>query len=244
MAQQFLVFDIETTSQDWEDFSESQQEYLMRGLETEEEQEKRKWEMALTPFTGRVVCIGLMLVNKNDANDYEIINRATFSTRLDFEGDEREEIDLATGDKCYVNSEKNTLDDFWKILNKYPSAQLVTFNGRNFDCPFLMLRSAVFNIRPSRNLMAGTKFNYPLHIDLADELTFYAGFGFGATKRFNFDFYARSFGITSPKSEGVDGSMVNELYKENKIEEIAEYCLRDVSATWELFKIWNNYLRF
>ncbi len=244
MAQQFLVFDIETTSNDWESFSESQQEYLLRGLETDEQIEKRKWELALTPFTGSVVCIGLMLMHKNDSNEWEMINKAAFSTKIDFEGDEREEIELSNGDKCYVNSEMKIIDDFWKILNKYPTSQLVTFNGRNFDCPFLMLRSAVYGIRPSRNLMAGTKFNYPLHIDLADELTFYAGFGFGATKRFNFDFYARSFGITSPKSEGVDGSMVNELYKENKVAEIAEYCLRDVSATWDLFKIWNNFLRF
>lgn len=244
MAQQFLVFDIETTANHWDSFSESQQEYLLRGLNTEEEIDKRKWELALTPFTGSVVCIGMMLIHKNEQNEWEVINRAAFSTKQNYEGEERLESTLPNGDKLYIGTEEKIIEDFWKILNKYPTSQLVSFNGRNFDCPFLMLRSAVFKIRPSRNIMSGTKFNYHSHIDLADELTFFAGFGFGATKRFNFDFYARAFGITSPKSEGVDGSMVSELYYDDKVEVIAEYCLRDVTATWELFKIWNNYLRF
>jgi predicted PolB exonuclease-like 3'-5' exonuclease len=83
-----------------------------------------------------------------------------------------------------------------------------------------------------------------MHIDLIDELTFYNPTYYGATKRFNFDFYARAFGLDSPKSEGIDGSKVKEYYNEGKVLEIAEYCLRDVSTTWELFLIWNKYLRF
>jgi DNA polymerase elongation subunit (family B) len=244
MAQQYLVFDIETTSLPWEEFSESQQEYIFRGLESEEEKDKRKWEMALTPFTGSIVCIGLMLVQQKSEGGWEVISKAALSTKKGYTSEERKEQELSTGDKLFLATEERIIDDFWKILTKYPAATLVSFNGRNFDCPFMMLRSAVYKIRPSRNIMSGTKFNYPLHIDLADELTFYAGFGWGATKRFNFDFYARALGITSPKSEGVDGSKVNELYLNGQIEEIAEYCLRDVSATWELFLTWNNYLRF
>lgn len=244
MAQQYLCFDIETTALDWERFSESQQEYLLRGLTTDEEIEKRKWELALTPMTASVVCIGLMLMQKSEDGSWEVISKAALSTKLGYTSEERREIELSTGDRLFLATEEKIIEDFWKILSKYPASVLVSFNGRNFDCPFLMLRSAIHNIRPTRNLMAGTKFNYPSHIDLADEFTFYAGFGFGATKRFNFDFYARSFGITSPKSEGVDGSKVNQLYLDGHIEEIAEYCLRDVTATWDLFLKWNNYLRF
>ena len=92
--------------------------------------------------------------------------------------------------------------------------------------------------------MSGTKFTYPLHTDLIDELTFYNPGAYGATRRFNFDFYTRAFGIKSPKSEGVDGSKVAEYFKAGRIEEIAEYCLRDVKATWELYEIWTKYLNF
>ncbi len=107
-----------------------------------------------------------------------------------------------------------------------------------------MHRSAIYHLRPTRNLMEGTKFNYSKHIDLLDELTFYSPSSSGPTRRFNFDFYARAFGIVSPKAEGVDGSKVSDYFAQGKIIEIAEYCLRDVVATIELFEFWNKYLNF
>jgi hypothetical protein len=130
------------------------------------------------------------------------------------------------------------------ILVKYKNVHLISFNGRSFDAPFMMLRSAVHHLRPSRNIMSGTKFNYTLHTDLIDELTFYMPSPYAATRRFNFDYYARVFGIHSPKSEGVDGSMVGEMYHNGQIKEIAEYCMRDINATWELFLHWHKYLKF
>ena len=62
-------------------------------------------------------------------------------------------------------------------------------------------------------------------------------------RRFNFAFYAKAFGIVSPKEAGVDGSMVGDLFTEGRIDDIAEYCLRDVKATWELFLKWDTLLR-
>ncbi|MFW6232765.1 MAG: ribonuclease H-like domain-containing protein [Bacteroidota bacterium] len=183
-------------------------------------------------------------MEKKDESEWEMINRAAFSTKPGYEEDDVTKIELSTGDTCFISDEKRLLEDFWKILLKYRNAQLVSFNGRNFDAPFLMLRSALYKIRPARNLMNGTKFNYTGHIDLIDELTFYMPGSYGATRRFNFDFYTRAFGITSPKSEGVDGSMVGALYKEGKVDVIAEYCLRDISATWDLFLHWYQYLKF
>jgi len=47
---QFLTFDIETVPLPWESFSESQQEYLIRGAKTEEEIQKKKDEMGLSPM--------------------------------------------------------------------------------------------------------------------------------------------------------------------------------------------------
>lgn len=244
MSQQYLVFDIETTPVNWETLSESQQEYLLRNADTDEEKQQRKFEMALTPLTASVVCIGLQLMEQQPDGSWKEMKRAAFSTKPDYDSDELIEVTLESGFPCYIISEEKVLIDFWAILNKYKGASLISFNGRNFDAPFLMLRSAILGIRPSRNIMSGTKFNYSMHVDLADELTFFSPTRFGATKRFNFDFYSRSFGITSPKAEGVDGSMVGELYNNGEIEQIAEYCLRDVSATWELFLKWDKYLRF
>lgn len=243
MAKSYIVFDIETVALDWESFSESQQEYLIRYAKTEEELQKKKSEMALYPLTSQVVCIGLQFV-KIDDNDNENIKKYAYVKDDTLEISTKQESNLSDGVEWEKASEKIILTKFWDLIEKHLNAKVVTFNGRNFDVPFLMLRSALLGVRPTKNLMAGTKYNYSGfgHIDLLDELTFYNPSNYGATKRFNFDFYTRAFGIPSPKSEGIDGSKVAEFYKEGKHREIAEYCLRDVSATWELFKIWKKYL--
>ena len=242
--QQYLVFDIETAPVEFDELSESQQEYIIRGAKTEEEIQHKKFEMGLSPMTAQVVCIGTQMMQSTDDGNWEQIGRAALSVDNTFEYGQKEQIILDSGDICYLTNEAKMLDDFWAILRKYDHATLVSFNGRSFDAPFLMLRSTIHRIKPSRNLMSGTKFNYPLHTDLIDELTFYNPSPYSASKRFNFDFYTRTFGIKSPKSEGVDGSMVGEFFKSGRIREISEYCMRDINATWELFLVWYNYLKF
>lgn len=242
--EQYLIFDIETAPIDFEKLDESQQEYLLRKCETDEEKEKVKFEMALSPMTSRVVCIGLQLMEKVGEDEWETKNKAAFAVDLSIEDDSMRTEELESGDPCHISSERKMLENFWNILIKYSNASLVSFNGRNFDAPYLMLRSALYRIKPSRNIMSGTKFNYKMHYDLIDELSFFSTSYYGATRRYNFDFYARAFGIKSPKSEGVDGSMVGEMFNNGQINEIAEYCLRDVTATWELFLIWYKYLKF
>ncbi len=242
--EQFIVFDIETAPLKWDSLSESQQEYITRYAKDEEEIEKKKFEMGLSPLTAKVVCIGLQIMTKNSEGELEITKRGALSASEEFDDEQEERITLEGDDPCTITSEKKLIQNFWSFLTKFKSASLISFNGRNFDAPFLMLRSAINKIKPSRNIMAGTKFNYPLHIDLIDELTFYNPSPYAATKRFNFDFYTRAFGIKSPKSEGVDGSMVGEMYYNGQYKEIAEYCMRDINATWELYLTWREYLKF
>lgn len=242
--EQYLVFDIETAPLAWDTLDEAQHEYLLRRCETDEEIEKKKFEMALSPMTAHVACIGLQLMQAEPDGTWTMVNRKAFSSEIGLDEADEQLIPLVNDDECIVSGERELLQKFWAILKKYDQCQLISFNGRNFDAPFLMLRSAMFDVRPSRNIMSGTKFNYSRHIDLIDELTFFQASQYGATKRFNFDFYTRAFGIKSPKSEGVDGSMVGEMYHAKKTKEIAEYCLRDINATWELFLKWYHLLKF
>ena len=240
----FLIFDIETGPIDWDNFSDSQKEYWLRGTTNEQEVESRMFMRSLTPLTGRILCIGLMVVEKDEMG-WNVIKKGVLSLNpQDTETTEITTENLANDVKMQLSNEKKIIEDFWKILQYYKQPTIITFNGRTFDVPFVMLRSAIHRIRPPFNLMAGTKFNYPNHIDLIDEFTYYAGSQWGATKKFNFDFYAHSFGIVSPKAQGVDGSKVHNMFAENKITEISEYCLRDVDATYELFLFWNDYLNF
>jgi hypothetical protein len=58
----------------------------------------------------------------------------------------------------------------------------------------------------------------------------------GASRdRYSLDFWCRRFDIESPKGS-IDGSQVARAYRDGRIEDIGEYCLRDVRATCELFR--------
>ena len=64
----------------------------------------------------------------------------------------------------------------------------------------------------------------------------------GAARRFTLDFYCQMFGIESPKAHGVTGKDVAQLMEEERYEEIAEYCIRDVLATMKLYDMWKERL--
>jgi len=228
-----LVFDIETSAVPLDSFDESSQEYLMRpanNLPTSEEQEAKREEltrmMNLWPFTAQVVCIAMI--------NAETLRGQVIFIADDFESNTR----TAAGvDFVPVMDEVELLNQFWSVARHYD--KVVTFNGRQFDIPFLYLRSAQLDVPITKKNWLGYRFATEPHCDLAEQLTFYNVSGrSGAARRFNLDFYCRVFGIDSPKSHGVTGMDMNQLMEEERYEEIAEYCLRDVFATVKLFDIW------
>jgi predicted PolB exonuclease-like 3'-5' exonuclease len=245
---QTLIFDIETVPLDFESsFDEAQKEYLLRGSTSDEEREQKKGYGALNPLTGKVVCIGTLVHETQKGSALYLANE---------ESEDVIEHDGMTLRYKGFTDEAALLQHFWSGMDgKYKS--VVTFNGRNFDCPFLMLRSAALGIRPSINMMAGTRWEFKVggsstdrysgaeHIDLLDKLTFNAGFDkIGATRKFNLDFYTKVFGIASPKSKTIAGDKVPIFFAEGRSREIAEYCMRDVRATSELYEKWMELLKF
>lgn len=237
-----LVFDIETVGLPFASFDDAQQEYLLRYASSQEEKDKKIAEMALSPITGQIVTIGMMMIKPADGGMQPREVAYTVDPAM-ADTDAPRESTLPSGATAYASSEHTMLENFWKLLSSHAGIHLVSFNGRGFDAPWLMLRSAVLGIRPTRNLMDGTKFSYANHTDLLDKLTFYNRSTSGATRAFNFDFFAKAFGITSPKAEGVDGSKVSDLFANGNYDDIAEYCLRDVRATWELYCKWESLLK-
>ncbi len=232
-----LVFDIETSALPLESFDDSSQEYLMRPasrLPTEQEQEAKREElvrmMNLWPFTARVVCVAM-------------INAETLRGQVIFIADDFESNSRNVGGVEFVPvmDEEELIAQFWEVAKHYD--KVVTFNGRQFDIPFLYLRSAQLDVPISKKNWLGYRFATEPHCDLAEQLTFYNVSGRdGAARRFNLDFYCRVFGIESPKSHGVTGMDVNQLMKEENYEAIAEYCVRDVFATVKLYDIWKERL--
>ncbi len=226
-----IVFDIETSGCKLADLAESQQEYLLREAlkETDENIRQQKSDdaerfLSLYPYTAKVVAIGM----------FDVQNEKSF---VYYENETEAEWQSEDGKIVYKGfHEKVMLERFWGVLEK--TDQVITFNGRNFDIPFLMMRSAMLNVKPPKNFM-GYRYDTKLHVDLLEQFTFYS-----ATRKFNLDFYCHAFGIKSPKSHEVSGMEVQNLYQAGRIKDIAVYCGKDILATYKLFKIWEEYLKF
>lgn len=218
-----VIIDIETIGIDFENLDDRSKEYLLKYAKDEEEKKKIKEGLALNPMTGEIVAIGMF-------------NPDTKKGLMYYQGLESD-LDFIEGNISFkVKTEREMLKSFWEDIRRYK--QIVTFNGRSFDAPFLHLRSAILRVKPSRNLIP-YRYDYKIHCDLLEQLSYY-----GASRRFNLDFYAKRFGIKSPKDEGIDGTMISKLFKEGRHKEIALYCSRDIQATAELFLYWDEYLKF
>jgi predicted PolB exonuclease-like 3'-5' exonuclease len=232
-----LVFDIETSALPLDRFDEVQQEYLFREcskIADEAARTARRGEIAqqcsLWPFTSQVVCIAML---NADTSKGQVLFTA--------EDHEEEATEEAPVEFIACMDEAELLAAFWDVAKRYET--IVTFNGRGFDVPFIYLRSALLNVPITRKDWLGYRYQTDPHCDLAEQLTFYGVSGReGAARRFNLDFYCKAFGIESPKSHGVTGMDVGTLLAAGKFREIAEYCLRDVKATVELYQIWKERL--
>lgn len=235
MAQ--LVFDIETSALPLENFDEVQQEYLFREAEKLTDESARTTrrdeilrQFNLWPFTAQVVCIAML-------------NAESLRGQVLFTADDFEENAAEGGPVEFVPcmDEVELLTAFWDVAKHYD--EIITFNGRGFDVPFLYLRSALLNVAITKKNWLGYRFATEPHCDLAEQFTFYGVSGReGAARRFNLDFYCKAFGIDSPKSQGVTGLDINSLLAEGRYRDIAEYCLRDVRATVELYRLWRDRL--
>ncbi|KKP70255.1 hypothetical protein A2X44_00925 [candidate division CPR3 bacterium GWF2_35_18] len=219
-----VVFDIETVGENFEtDFNEEEQDYLLKYAKSEEEKEEHKLKTALSPLTGKVVSIGYLTLKENKG----LVQ--TVSDKIQSYENENTKFE-------FVKTEQELLNKFWEVVSK--TSQVITFNGRGFDIPFILLRSAINKIKPSKNLMGNRYKNFP-HCDLLDQMSLYGALFYPKTLHF----YTRAFGIKSPK-DGMKGVQVTEYYNAGKHQEIAEYCMKDVVATGELYSYFEKYLKF
>lgn len=218
-----LVFDIETIPIDFDSLDQPSKDYLMKFAENKEDEEKVKQQMALWALTNTIVAIGVLSVETEKGAVY-FQDGGTKIETYDKNG-----ITYRAGD------EKDILNRFWTVMKS--TGKFVTFNGRGFDCPVLMLRSAMLKVKPSKNLMP-YRYSTDQHIDLLEQLTFY-----GASRKFNLDIFCKAFGIESPKTD-VCGHDVKPFFESGKYKEIAEYCAGDLFATRELYLRWKEYIQF
>lgn len=218
-----VVFDIETIGVSTDTFDDKQTEWWFKFAEDEEEQQRLKESTAFYALTGQVVSVAFY---NPDSDKGRVITI----------GEHEEDYSTEQAEYAFVSDEKTLLTEFWQTINHYQT--FVTFNGRVFDCPFMMLRSAINRIKPSRNLCP-YRYSADQHCDLADQLRFYSA----VPKAFPLHFYCKSFGIPSPK-EGMHGKEVGAYFAEGRSKEIAEYCFGDTVSTGRLYEYWRDYLKF
>lgn len=137
---------------------------------------------------------------------------------------------------CNPENEKKTLQDFWYVAGQCD--QFIGHNIMEFDLRFLLQRSIILGVKPT-----WTRFQEPgkkpwdmvKYLDFAryknlpifDTMQEWSNWG---SQKLGLEHIALALGIPTPK-EGIDGSEVYNFYKAGKVDDICEYCKRDVDVT-------------
>lgn len=131
------------------------------------------------------------------------------------------------------SDEEALIHTFWQRLERFLSRGgiLVTFNGRNFDLPVLELQALKYGCQAFHYFSGKSRARYSEegHYDLYDFLTNYG------VHRLRGGFHAVAQLIGLPGKTAIDGSKVQQLWEEGRLQEIARYCRHDVIQTYFLF---------
>ena len=147
---------------------------------------------------------------------------------------ETESGDLVLKTKTYAgDNEKDLLADFKSMIEKMDAAvlKLCSHNGKEFDFPYICRRMLVNGISlPAALNIMGKK---PWDIQHLDTMEMWK---FGDYKHYtSLELLAAIFNIPTSKN-GLDGSQVNVTYhRDNDLQRIKEYCVRDVVVLAKLF---------
>lgn len=109
----------------------------------------------------------------------------------------------------------------------------ITVIGHNvlaFDLRFMFQRYAVNGIRPHAIIRNAVKAK-PWENTVFDTMTRWAGTG----NRISLDKLCKSLSVKTPKGE-ITGANVYDFVKAGKIDEVANYCMRDIEATRTVYK--------
>lgn len=212
-----MVFDIETIGKKFEELDEVEQDYLLNNLEKNtEDKEEAKKRTGLYSIFGKVCAIGAF----NPGSEKGIV-------LLIGEKELKPEKENYTY-KIFEN-EKEMLTEFWKVAKEYEL--FVTYNGDNFDFPYLIIRSGINRVKVPFEVK---RWGSDKFIDLFNRIKQNHGF--------KLEMICKAFGISNPKEEGVHGGDVNELFYNKDFQKIADYVARDAYSTSQLYIVWKDYM--
>ena len=123
--------------------------------------------------------------------------------------------------------EKKLLDAFWMYVVNVE--KFITFNGLEFDIPYLYKRSLLQRSQPSVWISL-KKYYVENHIDVRAILGNWSTSASG-----NLDLYCKIMLGKSCKNN-MDGSEVQKYWNEKRYEEIYKYCDNDCIYLWEIYQ--------
>lgn len=137
-----------------------------------------------------------------------------------------------------ASNEAELISKFIAFINAQ-NPRLVSFNGRGFDMPMLMIRAMKYNLSCPAYFETNdngkdkwtnyrSRYDGIFHLDLCDHLG-----DFGAARGLNLDATCKSLNI--PGKYDTHGDDVYRLFLDGELEQIQEYCESDTLNTYWLF---------
>lgn len=170
--------------------------------------------LALSPWTGRVVCVAIL-----DTEEPDRVARTVWSSADARDGQ------CGGWQVISLCTEANVLREAWGTLR---GKQVCTWNGIGFDIPFLVGRSLVNGVHVDRSLLDAKPWE-PRHLDLMAKLG----------RASSLDVCAQAMGLPSPKQD-LSGPEVGAAWARGEFMRVAEYCARDVDTLHEIYKRWRE----
>jgi len=129
-------------------------------------------------------------------------------------------VQLLKGDEAEI------LKNFWHLA--VDCNLFVGHNILDFDLRFIHQRSIIHQIKPSRDIPFTRFRSAPVY----DTMQEWSKWG---REHVSLDTLSKALGIPSPK-ENLDGSKVYPYYKAGRLDEISEYCKRDVDTVRQVYR--------
>lgn len=123
-------------------------------------------------------------------------------------------------------NEAETLRQFWELAKN--SDMFIGHNVMDFDLRFIYQRSIINNVKPTLDLNFARYRSFPIYDTMKEWVKW-------SNNSIGLESLALALGIPTPK-DGIDGSQVYDFYKKGKVQDILDYCKRDVETTRAVFK--------
>lgn len=227
-----LVFDIETAP-DLEDKtyvsykSAGMGDKRKRGENLEQDvKDKINDEFALSPLTGKITAIGFMSEHKPDNLSMEIMPELDSVGKVYYRILTLEEM-----------PEAELITSAWRVIDEYmgDGHRLITYNGIDFDIPFMVRRSILWGVSKPPHLPTikdiANKYSSRYHLDLFQELHTY-----NELKRYKFisqQEWAYRMGLVTDL-KGSHGAECISMYQVGDWSGIRAHLLADLSMTMML----------